>query len=300
MVFNNENVSENPYNEYKHKIRLPDKSYFDKLIENEEDYIQFKKKVMSDNTIDNLMKSVLLKSKKEQIENFIKKDVLNDKTLKKTLEINEFLKELDRKSLESKEFLNHKKYLLVKINNWIDGKINEIKLEFEMCWDIYQMIGKMKIDKITKSNLMKIFKPSDIEQYNNYVEVIEQSKKEHEKYLKKEKKIRIMDEDKINQLEEKKKKEIDDKKIDDRKKIEIESRKNIFSTLLINLKKLSLFDEETREIYREVEKPLEKYFNLETEKVQLNPSSFSKLSRFTDSVRISEHDKKILLSKFAY
>ena len=130
---------------------------------------------MSDKSIDNHMKSIMLQSKKEFID-LNKKKYSDKQSINISDEIDEFIIEFGKKSLESNEYLNHKKFLLPKIKKWIGNKNEKILLEFEMCWDIYQLIDKLKISLEKKSLLYKIFQPSDKEQYDNYIKIIYLSK----------------------------------------------------------------------------------------------------------------------------
>lgn len=65
------------------------------LIKEENEYLSFKKKIMSDNTIDNQMKSILLQYRREYLDSLRKK--LIDKEISITLELKVFMQEYEKK-----------------------------------------------------------------------------------------------------------------------------------------------------------------------------------------------------------
>lgn len=263
------------------------------LFKEENEYINLKKKIMSDNTIDNQMKSILLQSKKEYLDNLKKKiNSQNDSNIKQDLnglnlspELNDLLREFNKKCLKSNNYKNHKDLLLKKIINYNEKKIDVIYLEFEMCWDIYKIINNKIFDLNKKKKLFELFKPSNEEEYNNYVKIIEISKREHEKKLKKEKEenLKIKEKEKMIKINEEK------------KKIEIINRKKVISILQNHFNKLSFCDDEIKQIQNESNDSIIKYLNLETEFIQLDNQLHSRFNKFIDSVRISPEEKKYLL-----
>lgn len=153
------------------------------FIEEENKYLEFKKKIMSDNTIDNQMKSILLQSRKEYLDSLRKK--LINKSIFITPELKAFMREFEKKCVLSKTYQNHKNVLIKKIKNYCEKKTKVIFLEFEMCWDVHKLINNKIFDIENKNKLLEIFKPSDVSEYKNYVKIIEMSKRDYEKKKKK-------------------------------------------------------------------------------------------------------------------
>ena len=127
-------------------IREPKPSFFDKIIDDEEDYYEFKKKIMSDNSIDINFKKVILESRKEYIMRSQNQQKYNLEVSIKNSYFVEFISDLELKSIDSNIFFNYKLFILVEIKKWIDGKIILIELEFEMCYDIYNIIKNLNIN----------------------------------------------------------------------------------------------------------------------------------------------------------
>jgi hypothetical protein len=269
----------------------------DNLINDEKEYLIFKKKIMSDTTIDNQMKSILLQSKRDYLDNLKNKNFqanINDAhELSLKPELRDFIYEFNKKCLKSKIYQNHKEFIFKKIKYFNEKKINIIYLEFEMCWDIYELINKKIVNPNKKKILFEIFKPSDEEEYKNYVKVIEISKKDYEKKEKKEKQEKIKIE---NELLKKKEEEKIKKIKEENNKIEINNREKIISILQNNFKKLVLYDSEAKHIQSEINESLVKFLNLETESININNELNSRFNKFIDSIRISPEEKKKILS----
>lgn len=262
------------------------------LIKEENEYLEFKKKIMSDNTIDNQMKSILLQSRREYLD-ILRKKIIH-KEISLTPELKIFMREFEKKCVLSKTYQNHKEILMKKIKKYCENKIKIIHLEFEMCCDIYKLINTKIFDVNNKNKLLEIFKPSDIEEYKNYVKIIEMSKRDYEKKQKKEKQDKIIE---LNKILQKEQEEKDRKNQEEKKKIEILDRQKIISILDIYFKKLIFFDDDVKQIKNELDNSIKKYINLETEYIEFDKNLHSRFNKFIDSVRISSEDKnKILMS----
>jgi hypothetical protein len=260
------------------------------LNKEENKYLDFKKKIMSDNTLDNQMKSILLQSRKEYLDSLRKKII--DKEISLTPELKIFMREYEKKCVLSKIYQNHKEVLIKKIKNYCEKKTKIILLEFEMCWDIYKLINNKIFDVDTKNKLLEIFKPADVEEYKNYVRIIEMSMKDYDKKQKKEKENKLMEKNKILKKEKEEKERII---LEEKKKIEIIDRQKIISILDKYFKKLMLFDDEVNQIKTELDMSIKKYINFETEHIECDRNLHSRFNKFIDSVRISQEEKKIIL-----
>lgn len=284
----NHNINENENNINIKNNDINSQKDFD-LIKEENKYLDFKKKLMSDNTIDNQMKSILLQSKREYLDSLRKKII--DKEISLTPELKIFMREYEKKCVSSKTYQNHKEILIKKIKNYSEKKTKIIFLEFEMCWDIYKLINTKIFDVDNKNKLLEIFKPADVEEYKNYVRIIEISKKDYEKKLKKEKEDKLIEKNKILKKEKEDKDRIF---LEEKKKIEIIHRQKIISILDKYFKKLILFDDEVNQIKIELDKSIKKYINFETEYIECDRDLHSRFNKFIDSVRISPEEKKII------
>ena len=151
------NIIEN-YDEYKiENNNSLIETFKDKLINEEKEYIIFKKKIMSDTKLDNQMKSILLQSRKDYLDNLKKKidsqsNIIYD--VNSTSELNDFMREFNKKCLKSKIYQNYKEFITKKIQDYSKKKINVINLEFEMCWDINELINKKIFDPIKKKKIV--------------------------------------------------------------------------------------------------------------------------------------------------
>lgn len=288
--FNNESLTNNN-EQFDNKHTLLNNN----LINEENDYLGFKKKIMSDNTIDNHMKSILLQNRKEYLDNLRKKINLQEEAIL-TPELKYFMVEFEKKCIISKKYQNHKNFLIKKIKNYCNGDIKMIYMEFEMCWDIYKLINGKIFDIEKKNKLFEIFKPSDNKEYENYVKIIEISKKEYDKKQKK-------DHDKKKlEYESLKKKEEDEKNkkiIEEKNKNLIIDREKIISILEYYLNKLAPYDNDAKQLKIELNKSgiIKKFLDLETEHIILDKSLHSRLNCFFDSVRISHNEKNNILTK---
>jgi len=239
-----------------------------KFTDSENEYLEFKKKIMSDNNIDNKIKSILLHNKKELVN---KKNILkNEYFLIKSLELDEFMSLLEIKSSNSKEYLTHMKFLIPKIKNYRENKIKTIFLEFEMCFDIYNLIDKTIYNEEKRLKLFEIFKPYDIDEFNNYIKIIEISKKD---YINKENEEKMRTEN------------------EEKNKIEKTNREKIIKIILNNFKKLSYYDNEIKQIQFDTNKPIQKFLNLETECIEFNLDLSIRFYKFINSIRIEQEEK---------
>ena len=184
------NFNDNDDNNYP----IPIPSIKEKLINDDDEFLSFEQQIFADTNIDSQMKKVMLQSRKEYIKKFRNQNKINQKISKQN-ELSElsklfliFNKEFD-KANKNNEFTNYKLILQNKINDFINGIIPDIKLEFEMFLHINNIIREFDIEENKKIILLNIIKPIDEEEYNNYVKIIEISKNcfEEQEKLKKNK-----------------------------------------------------------------------------------------------------------------
>ena len=253
----------------------------DILIENETDEFEiFKMKILSDKTIDEDMKQILIESRKEQLYKFKSKTKNNIENALRSGIISILIVRLKNDNLVNID-VETKKFLINQIDKWIDGKIKVIKLESETMFELYELINLIKITRpdIDDVGIKKIFEPKNLDDYICYVDTME--------------KIKLYS---IKEEQEKINKQIEKAKLEEEKNIEIGERQKLLKVLIHNLNKLSLIDVETTNLKKDLEIYLNKFISLETNYIELNNGLYEKICNFINSIRISGENKKMLLN----
>ena len=70
--------------------------------------------------------------------------------------------------------------------------------------------------------------------------------------------------------------------------------------LLTNLKKLSFFDKDAKQLFSDIDVSITNYINLETNFITMNSSTYSQLNRFIDSIRVTVYEKNNILNICKY
>jgi len=251
------------------EIRKPIPVKINKILDDEDNFEIFKQNILSDNSIDYNTKQIIIESKKEYLENKCKKEIFN---IKKTKRINK-IAPLIIKIKETNVILD-KDIILKKINEWLEAKISLIELDTENLYKLYELINSINIIVDKKYELKKLFSPINQDEYIEYIE--------------------IMDTIKNQILIEEKNKEI--------KKLEllfIEEKKNTRITnikqLTINLNKLSIFDSKIKIIKEELEIPINKYINLETDFIEISKELYKNTIEFINSLRFDKESKEKII-----
>jgi hypothetical protein len=240
----------------------------DKMLNIDEDYNEFKQSLLLNNDLDEDMREILLKSRYEYIENFSTKNKFNPDVAKKSEILKIFSCELLKKSQKDSIFNNLQKKVDKKMNDYIDGTIKEIKLDFEYYYEVENMINELLISFDKKEKLFNIFKPDNRQEYINYKMIIDISKQEA---------IEL----------EKEKKDLEEEKI---------RRNTIINPLLVNLKKLSKFDTSTKILIEKIENSINDYLGLKTEKIILDDMLRDDLVKFIKSIRMTLDEKNTIIS----
>lgn len=256
----------------------------------ENTFNEFKQKILSDKNMDANMKKIIIHTRSEYINNLKNQIKESEKINKNSLLFSMFKEELDKKASESKIYYNYKIILENKIIDWICDKINNITMEFEMCWDIIELINNLNVESNIKLQLLDIFKPSNLEEFNNYVQIIEISKNEFEKTR--------LDKIKLNEIIQNAIKLEEDKqnKINEINQIEKNKRINILEIIIFNLKKILVFDKSIDKLKTDLEKPFDDFKNLSSDNIILNHQIHQDFLKFINSIRINKDNKEILLN----
>jgi hypothetical protein len=255
-----------------------------------EEFEQFKKKIMSDKSIDKDMKKIIIQSRFEFIqthENKLKENAEKAKRINLIIQLKIRLEEKNftRISIENKE------KIINQINKWTNGNINQIQIDADPLYQIYELIDLMEIEKIieNKQEIKNIFIPSNPDEFLELVDLMEviktQSIWEETNRIQRE-----LEEKKIKEENELKQKELEKNKLE-----QIKLRQENIKLLQVNLNKMANFDSGTKNLKEKLEEPVEKYCQMENDKIILPEDIYNDLVKFISSIRISSKDKELII-----
>lgn len=246
-------------------VREPMPTIRERIIDKDYD---FERSILENNNIDDDMKKILIQSRNDYINDFTMKLRFDPEIAKRSELLKIFSHELFKKTINNDMF----KYLQLKIdkkiNNYINNTIDIIELDFDDLYEIEIIINEMNMPDDIKEKLLTIFKPYDIEQYNDYKIIIEQSKQE---YIELEKKNTLLKEEKIK-------------------------RETLLNTVLINLNKLSKLDNSIKILKDTIWDNITDFIELRVEKIILNDNLRDDFIKFIKSIRMTVEDKNIIIS----
>lgn len=263
-------------------IEPPISSFYDKLIDDEmDDFEKFKQKILSDKSIDKDMKQILIKSRleaikkpniqsKNNIENAIRLGLMSPIIVK--------LKQEDFTKIN----LTQKQYVLNQIDDWIENKIQIIKLESETLYEIYQLVDFITSSRIDVNGdkIKKVFEPKNTDNYIQFIDL-----------------MKIINAQSIKEEEERIKNKMKETELEEKKKIQINERKTLIEKLLQHLNKLSLMDNDTKILKNEIQQSINDYLNLNTNFINVNTLDLSsKFIKFVNSVRIEKENREKIIS----
>lgn len=234
------------------------------------DFINFKKSIEEDESIDEDMKKILIQSRLDEINKFEVKSISNIEKISRTCLISILivkLKNLNYNKIDSCK----KKFILEQIDKWIDGFINKIILDTDTLYEINELLDIIKNEKsdFNYTVIKNIFEPKNIDDYLCYIDMME---------IKKNKSIQE-EKEKIN------------------KNNIVKIRKELFEPLIFNLNKLSSIDDETKILKEIVMNPITSYINLEKEFIEFEDhKDNSKLINFINSIRINKENKENIIN----
>lgn len=250
-----------------------------------QEFEEFKHEILSNSKIDKDMKQIMIQTRKEFIQNHQKETKFNPKIAYRSNLILELEKKLTSYTPDYIDIDNNIgvdfnldnqtiKTIQLQIKKWIDGKIYEIELDYESCWKIIFLIGKLNIKEDFKQEIINIFIPDSEELFIKYDNMMNQIIYEYE--------FKKMEQ--LKQLElEKLKKEKDEK--------EIIRRKELVNLLVEPMVKLSFYDKKILELKEKLEEPINNFINLNTVKIVLSEELENRLKHFVKSIRIAESIK---------
>lgn len=300
IVNNNNQTIQNEYdfenNDFEYddeeNISIPIPSKFDILIGNEmEEFEVFKRSILSDKSIDQNIKQILIQSRMEQLEKIESKTKINMETAIRSGIVSILIVRL-KNDTYTNIGIEQKKYLINQIDKWIDGKIQVIKLESEILFELYELIDTIKImyPNVDDIKIKNIFEPKNLDDYLNFIDAIEQIKIQSIKE----------EQERINKKIEKEKIEEELKKIKEEeeeiKNIEIKKRESQLNVLIFNLNKLSFLDIHTKNLKIDLEVHINKFIGLETNYIELKYELYEKICKFINSIRIDKENKQQILS----
>lgn len=262
------------------------------LDDGTDDFIEFKKSILADNTLDEDMKQILIQSRLDMIKKFEAKSKSNIEKAFRSGIISILIVKL--KSNEyCKINTDQKEHVLKQIDKWIDGTIKIIKLDSEILYEINGLIDEIKFVRTDFDGvkLKKIFEPKNSDDYICFIDTMEtiklQSiKEEQERINKKMEQKRLEEEAKKKFLEE-----------EEKKTQLIKVRKELVEVLIFNLNKLSLIDKETKQLKENVIIPINNYIELISDYIEIpNDDILIQFVKFINSIRIVKETKEKIIN----
>ena len=223
------------------------------------EFNEFQNNIRNNYNYDSAMKDIMIKTRKEYIEN------LSNKLLKENKEnlMNNFFDKI--KGYENKYLESRFEILELKINEYIHNpEVKEIILDYELYYEIYELLNKIS-DNLLKKKLHDIFKTDDLEKFNEYLEIIKISKNDYELLQKKNNEIK-------------------------------ELRKKKFLSVFSNFEKLSKFDKSINDLKINISQTIEDYLLLKINNLEINEEYKNKFIEFLNSIRIEKNDKDYIIN----
>lgn len=275
-------------------VRMPDRSMTTRLLYddddddffNDDEFLCFQSSIMEDMSISDEVKSTLLSSRREEIKRINTCEMaLHKSTMILRKSYYDKLLELFFSHLDEFEQCHNMQSLMLLIEQYQNGTINEINLDDTTCWKIRRNIELFCSDDNFKENLKKIFVPNSIEQYELIAETMAQEE--------------IKKQEAMIQEEIKKQEAIDLQiKLEQEKQKEITERNNLISPLLTHVKRLKTFDGDIQYLSNQITPGLEKYLSLELDKIEVTQEVFELTIKFIKQIRMDEKSKENLIDLF--
>lgn len=248
-------------------------------------FVEFKKSILDDNTIDNDMKQILIQSRLDAIKKFNDESKSN---IEKAIRVGKI--SILTVKLKSDKYCKintvQKEHVLKKIDKWINGTIKTIKLDSEILYEINELINEIKFVRTDFDDikLKQIFEPKNSDDYICFVDTMEAIKIQSIKE----------EQDRINKKIEQKR--LEEEKEEKKTQI-IRVRKELVEVLIFNLNKLSLVDKETKLLKENVIIPINNYIELITDYIEIsNNEILTQFVKFINSIRILKETKEKILN----
>ena len=232
--------------------------------------------IKNDDTIDNDTRNAIIVSRTEYLNNY--KNKLNIDKIKITVSLIKKIKDYDITKISE----DNKTYIIEQIEKWINEEIEIIELDPILTYEIFILIDLINYENEYKEyDLKNIFFPNNYDEYLEYVDMMEIIKN-----------ISILEE------QEKIKKEQIEKENEEKNKLKIEQNELKLSILNLNLNRLSCFDSKIKSLRINLEIPIKKFVNLETDYINIDSELNKKLINFLNSIRIADEDKEKILNLY--
>jgi hypothetical protein len=263
------NLEEN--NLIEDEIRPPIASYKDRLVE-EESYNIFENNLLLNEDIDEDLMQVMLESRKEYLDKQEKKNNQEELILNKVNENKILLDEL-LNIINLLLNIQIKNRLKTRIDRYINLESENIVIEFDIYDEIIEHINNNYKSK-NKDDIIKLFICDNEEERQNYLNLLEFSKKTHEE-------------------EEKQKKEKEE--IEKQQILELNRRNELFLKINLKLSSLSNFDKNILELKKRIEVKIRDFIDGKSYTLNLNEDDTINFISFLDSIRIENERKNEIL-----
>lgn len=274
-------------------VRPPIPSKTGILIDDEnDDFEEFKKSILDNKSIDKEMKQILIKSRLDVIKKFDERSKFNIEKGFRSEKISILTVRL-KNNQYNKINSTQKKFVIDQIDKWIDGIIKTIKLDSEVLYEIIELISEIKLirTEFNDQEIKKIFEPKNPDDYSCFIDTMEiiklQSIKEEQERINKKNEQKLLEEEakKKYQEEQEKKNQL------------IKIRKDLIDVIIINLNKLSSFDNNIKLLKEAVMMPINNYIGLDSDYIEIsNGETFIELIKFINSIRILKDIKDKILN----
>ncbi len=286
-------MEEDNYDKYEDNIRAPIPSTSDILIDDtNNNFIEFQKSIMADNTLDSDMKQILIQSRLDTIKKYEEKSKSNIEKSFRAVLISILIVRLKKNEYKKINQIQ-KEFVLKQIDKWIDGKINIIKLDSEILYEINELIDEIKFLTINFDDLKikKIFEPHNKDDYICFIDTMEiiksQSIKEEQERINNKIKQKNLEEETVKKLQEEEEKKIYNMKV----------RKELLQVLILNLNKLSLIEDKTKILKELILTPINNYIELVSDYIEIsNNETLIEFEKFIKSIRIIKETKEKILN----
>jgi hypothetical protein len=253
------------------EIREPIASYTDRLVE-EEPYNIFEEMILSNDDIDEDLRQVMLESRKEYLDKYEKKSndeqiILNKINENKVL-VNELINIINLLSN-----IQIKNRLKSRIDRYINLESENIILEFDIYDEIIEFINN-NYKSGNKEDILKLFVCDNEEERQNYLNLLELSKKTYEE----------------EEIQKKEKEEIEKQQI-----FELNRRNELFLKINLKLSSLSNFDKNILDLKNKIDPKIRDYINGKNYTLKLNEDDTINFISFIDSIRIESKIKNEIL-----
>lgn len=265
--------SDDDYIELPVPFQEPIPVYEDKLLgDNQDEFELFKQEIMNDQSLDNNMKQAIINSRRDFIISHEDKFKESAERTNRISMVAILITKLKQDKLSGLNY-EQKSHILNQIDKWVDGTIKQIRLEPEQLYLLYEFIEEID------AKLKEIFTSYNPNEYAEYVSMMDAIKAQS-----------------IEDEKRRKAKELENKQKQEAKELETKSREKKISQLITKLNKMSIYDNELKELKSQLDIPIEEFTKCNTEYILLNSEIHTKLMNFISKTRFTQDEKEQILS----